>query len=303
VQNPDRLINREADMAAQHDLTYAQRDGRLVSISQVGRGLRPDCRCPACGGALIAKKGDVRRHHFAHASGQDCETAAESALHRLAKQLICTPGTRLALPEYHLEHVIKSERKPQRLREHVPGVGGRVISVASGVEEQRFEGLTADAVIEVAIGQGRPPRSLIVEIAVTHPSGKAKIRRLRRNGVPAVEVELSRVLSGRLSMEEGIRQALLDPQRVRWLFHPSESQPRQRLAARVRRVRASDQCLHFASRKDNGSSAPVASSHWTGWDRCVADHEARNGPLTIEAFSRLQDRYFRWKSGRINRNA
>lgn len=290
-------------MAAQHDLTYAQRNGRLVSISQVGRGLRPDCRCPACGGALIAKKGDVRRHHFAHASGQDCETAAETTLHRLAKQLICTPGTRLALPEYQLEHVLKSERKPQRLRERVTGVGGGVISVASGVEEQRFEGFTADAVIEVAAGQGRPPRSLIVEIAVTHPCGRARIRRLRRNGIPAVEVDLSRVLSGRLSMEEGIGQALLDPQRVRWLFHPSENQARQRLAARVRRLRAGDHCLRIAPKKRNVSNSPVASGHWTGWDRCVADYEARNGPLTIEAYSRLRDWYVLGKRRWISRKA
>lgn len=289
-------------MAARHDLTHGLRDGELISISHVGRGLRPDCLCPACGDALIAKKGDVRRHHFAHAGGQDCETAAETALHWLAKQLICRPGTRLALSKYHLEQVFKISGQLQRLREPVPSVRGGAISVASGVEERRFEGFTVDAVIEVARGQARPPRSLIVEIAVTHPCGKAKISRLRRNGVPAVEVDLSRVLSGRLSMEEGIGQALLDPQRVRWLFHPSENQARQRLAARVRRLRAGDHCLHIASHNDNASNSRVTSSCWTGWDRCVADYEARNGPLTIEAFSRLQDRYLRWKRGRISRN-
>lgn len=290
-------------MSARHDLTYAQQDGKLISISQVARGLRPDCRCPACGGVLIAKKGDVRRPHFAHAGGQDCETAAETALHRLAKQMTCTPGARLAIPEYHLVRAFNTAEGRQRLSEAVPGVRAGVVSIASGVEEQRFEGFTADAVIEVAMGRGRLPRSLIVEIAVTHPSGKAKIGRLRRNGVPAVEVELSRVLSGRLSMEEGIRQSLLDPQRVRWLFHPSENQARQRLAARVRRVRAGDHRLHIAPKKRNVSNSPVASSHWTGWDRCVADYESRNGPLTIEAYSRLRDWYVLRKRRWGNRKA
>jgi hypothetical protein len=110
------------------------------------------------------------------------------------------------------------------------------------------------------------------------------------------------VLLGRLAMEEGVIQTLLDPQRVRWLFHPLENQPRQRLAARVRRVRAGDYRLHIAPLKGNASSSQVTSSHWTGWDRCVADYEARNGPLNIEAYSRLRDWYVRRKRGRINRN-
>lgn len=289
-------------MAARHDLTYALRYGCLVSISQVGRGLQADCHCPACGAMVIAKKGDVRSHHFSHASGQDCATAAETAVHLLAKGMICTPGAQLTLPEYGLEKRLRVNGRIQLLQERVLGVSGGPIVVASGAEERRFKGFTADAVIDVAVGKGRPPRSLIVEIAVTHPSGKVKIRRLRHNGIPAVEVDLRHVLSGRHDIGEGIREALLDQRRVRWLFHPSENQARRRLAARVRRVRAGDHYLHSASHEDSNSRPRVDRSRWTGWDRCVADHEARNGPLTLEEFGKLQDWYFRrtWGS-RIKR--
>jgi hypothetical protein len=43
----------------------------LVYINQVTRGKLDSIRCPYCGGALLAKKGDIKTHHFAHA-GETC---------------------------------------------------------------------------------------------------------------------------------------------------------------------------------------------------------------------------------------
>ena len=63
-------------------------DGRLVEVSQVERGLACDCRCCACGERLLAKKGEVNVQHFAHLSGSDCATGAETTLHLAAKQLV-----------------------------------------------------------------------------------------------------------------------------------------------------------------------------------------------------------------------
>ncbi|MCK7461038.1 MAG: hypothetical protein MZU84_02695 [Sphingobacterium sp.] len=63
-------------------------NGHLVSVDEVARGKACDCCCPACGEVLIARQGEVRTWHFAHASGNDCDGGAESALHKAAKQLI-----------------------------------------------------------------------------------------------------------------------------------------------------------------------------------------------------------------------
>jgi len=41
-----------------------------------------------CGEVLIARQGDGRAWHFAHASGSDCHGAADGALHKVAKQLV-----------------------------------------------------------------------------------------------------------------------------------------------------------------------------------------------------------------------
>lgn len=68
-------------------LTYAyDTNGNFVNIDDVAKGLSCGCFCPSCGQKLIARNGGIKRiHHFAHASGIDCETAYETMLHKLAK--------------------------------------------------------------------------------------------------------------------------------------------------------------------------------------------------------------------------
>lgn len=68
-------------------LTYAfNSNGNFVHIDDVPKGLACDCYCPSCKEKLVAKNGGVKRiHHFAHASGMDCEAAYETMLHKLAK--------------------------------------------------------------------------------------------------------------------------------------------------------------------------------------------------------------------------
>jgi hypothetical protein len=61
---------------------------RVVHINDVERGRACDCTCPGCGVPLTAVKGRVRQHHFRHAVELDCEGAAESAIHRAAKQML-----------------------------------------------------------------------------------------------------------------------------------------------------------------------------------------------------------------------
>lgn len=66
---------------------------RLVHINEASRGLACHCRCVVCEEALIARKGEVREHHFAHASNKaPCDASHESLLHRYAKQVILDAG-------------------------------------------------------------------------------------------------------------------------------------------------------------------------------------------------------------------
>lgn len=74
-------------MSRKRLLTYAfNLNGDFVYIDEVSTGLACDCYCPSCNEKLVAKNcGTKRIHHFAHASGVDCEGAYESMLHKLAK--------------------------------------------------------------------------------------------------------------------------------------------------------------------------------------------------------------------------
>lgn len=71
-------------------LTYAlNANGKLVHIDSVSTGLSCRCFCPNCKSELVAKNGGNRMsHHFAHANGSDCVGAIESALHRMAKDIL-----------------------------------------------------------------------------------------------------------------------------------------------------------------------------------------------------------------------
>lgn len=73
-------------------LTYAlNKEGDLVHIDSVPNGNECECFCPHCKSELCAKNGGSGLkmvHHFAHINGADCVGAVESALHKMAKDVI-----------------------------------------------------------------------------------------------------------------------------------------------------------------------------------------------------------------------
>jgi len=79
-------------MISQAYLTYAiNQEGELVHVDSVPNGNECGCKCPNCGSNLCAKNGgDGTKmiHHFAHQSGADCVGAVESALHKMAKDIL-----------------------------------------------------------------------------------------------------------------------------------------------------------------------------------------------------------------------
>jgi len=72
-------------------LVYAlDKEGALVHVDDVPNGFGCGCICPNCKARLNAKNnGENNAHHFAHEKGSDCIGAVESALHLLAKEVLC----------------------------------------------------------------------------------------------------------------------------------------------------------------------------------------------------------------------
>jgi len=148
--------------------------GRMMSVVEVPSGLEWQCRCPACGCRLVAKKGDQIAHHFAHEADADCATAYETMLHRLTKQVILDAGG-LTVPPL-VVHYLNFERRVH------PAAW---VSFDHVEKEVRWPGFQPDIVAHPA------NRQLAVEIKVAHTCGPEKIEIVRASGLAMPEIDVS----------------------------------------------------------------------------------------------------------------
>jgi hypothetical protein len=187
-----------------------------MEVGQVKRGLACECRCPGCGESLLARKGEVKAQHFAHSSGAECATGAETSLHLAAKQLV---KERLWIQLPPVE-VTATRDDPQcgLFQAHKTfGAGG----------EWRFD----DVVLEMTVGNIRPDAvgfaasvGHAVEIRVTHKVDEEKQSHLVSLGMPAIEVNLAPMVGKVFSFESLEAVVLRSTDNKTWLFHPSQAE-------------------------------------------------------------------------------
>ncbi|MEZ4723010.1 MAG: competence protein CoiA family protein [Flavobacteriales bacterium] len=150
-------------------LLEAERDGELISIDEVDSGLACNCVCPACKEPLVARKGAVKAHHFAHHK-TDCESAIETVLHLKAKEIISKSNTFVTPPLYFRNqgHLIFEEQS-------IP---------IDRVWLEKFEGsIKPDIIIE---SKGR---KVFVEVVVTHGIDWTKLSRIRKMRIPTIGID------------------------------------------------------------------------------------------------------------------
>jgi competence protein CoiA len=190
------------------------KNGELVSVADVERGQACECTCPACGAPVIARQGDVRVWHFAHASESDCPGGAEGALHLAAKQVI-RQAAGLMLPGVVAKHSYRSPDGRQGQGE------ASLPEVWIDFEEVKTEVRFGEVVPDV-VGQNAGATYLI-EIGVTHFVDADKLAHLQRLALPAIEVDLSRF--ERQSWDwEALEQAVLHAtDNKTWLVCHSDS--------------------------------------------------------------------------------
>lgn len=192
---------------------YAFRGEQLVHVSAVARGRACDCICAGCGQALIARKGAVRAHHFAHFGTSPCNGGVETVLHRLGKELVATLDW-IALPEYRFKAPVRSPEGAERMFERVVFPSRRVRVTASSTETP-----IAELVADVVLMSGS--RKLLVEICVTHAVDRAKLRKVRRFGMSMIEIRLSP--DDAMLTRDALRTLLQgDRARKSWLFSPQQ---------------------------------------------------------------------------------
>ncbi|NAX45449.1 hypothetical protein CAG70_00290 [Photobacterium halotolerans] len=184
------------------ELKYGLRDNQLVHIDDVISGKACNCFCPGCLGPLLAKKGRIREHHFAHIDS-DCQHGVESALHFLAKEVIEKSG-QITLAAVTLAF--------NSNREDLVVYPEQTVSI-DRVEIERSEGgIRPDLILHVGTSQ------LLVEIYVTHKVDKAKRKYLRENLLSCIEIDLSKVPRD-IDIEALSSLILGNTDNKKWLFN------------------------------------------------------------------------------------
>jgi len=166
-------------------------EGKLVHISQVERGRASNCFCPYCKAPLVAKKGSVKAHHFAHSNdSEDCKHGYESAVHLLAKAILKKSKT-IALPPYEVSYDEKPESDPE------------IFSLLDGLYGYQyayhFQTFTFDEIQnEVHLGDFIPDSiavknetKLLVEFRFTHAVDEDKFEKIRAKGLSCIEIDIS----------------------------------------------------------------------------------------------------------------
>lgn len=173
-------------------------NNNLVQIENVERGLACKCTCFECGEIVIARKGDIKEHHFAHASNKEsCNINPESVLHKYAKEVI-------------LESM------------------GLILPAVPNTEDNEAAWWTFEKIIpEFHLGLIRPDLAcyhnnepVFIEIAVTHFIDENKLKIIESMNVKTLEIDLSNLLLTELVIpsEQAKKMILESLDNKSWLY-------------------------------------------------------------------------------------
>lgn len=259
-------------MEANFIIGYGVKFGELVHISNVSKGLACQCKCANCGKLLVAKKGELKVHHFAHEANSECNGAAETTLHLLSKKIIGELDT-IFIPPYHF---LKSKRHRHGVNvSHAEKiVNGGEIKIDEVVIEKYLRNFKPD--ILIASGQ----KQLIIEIAVTHKVNRAKLRLIRKYDSPAIEISLE-LIDALLSPEQLKEKLKNDLKSKAWLFHPMQRSAERtfieqfRQVRRTNRVKIKTENISIQRRHDSQKSSSLHEKN--EYDRVADEFNSKYG--------------------------
>lgn len=164
---------------------FGLKDGRLHFVTQVETGLACGCTCPdpTCGKPLVARNKPSperkRAYHFMHAGESDGCAGRESALHRMAKEVLLHAAS-LQLPPW----------ESAALR--VPP--GRLVTAGGSASEVNvLDGQLRPDIRLGGLVDGCPLTPLFVEVRVHHAVDVYKAERVRAGRLSMIEIDLSNI--------------------------------------------------------------------------------------------------------------
>lgn len=216
-------------------LVYGMRDDRSVHISELAAtegGARCDCICPACREPLIAKRGQVVTHHFAHANGAECATAGETGLHLRAKELI-VQSRQVILPHLAITVTALAKYGEQGIELSASAKGETILvrgPLRIGLEAADPELWESDGFRPDVTGTLRG-RRLFIEVRVTHRVDDDKRAKVAQAGTSCLELDLSDI--DVMCTPSQIEEVLQESARWIWVHHAREEETRAELSRRV----------------------------------------------------------------------
>ncbi|MEW8482386.1 MAG: competence protein CoiA family protein [Candidatus Thiodiazotropha endolucinida] len=221
---------------------YNPTNDTFVDVEDVPRGAKCGCICPACKTPLIARQGEEKEWHFAHASRKvyektqkECEFSFYLSVRMMARQIIGNE-LKITLPEYQ-----------DSVSKYIPDLGyplhepfviteSKEIYLTNVSVEQNFEGVAVDIVGYIS--------DFKFAIYFTHP-GRAIPQELkspkdRYCGVISIALDnLSSTLFRQAKNKKQSYQSALieflsnDISSKQWVFHPRYQRCHQQAMERL----------------------------------------------------------------------
>lgn len=223
-------------------LLHGIKNGEIVNISSVESGLVCDCLCPACKTPLVAKKGGINVHHFAHQNGIDCNKWYEITQHFKYKTDECDKDNQNISCSEHQNgnnyygegetalHILAKKILENEKKVLIPPVkirfynGGTIWDISTlgmirfkeSYQEKSLGSVVPDLLIHFK------DRLLAIEIYVTNKTDESKINKYQTLGISAIEINLSNI-SHNPEIED-LKKALFNPNNYSWLYNSKQKE-------------------------------------------------------------------------------
>jgi len=183
------------------NLEYAMKGETLVHVSSVERGLMCGCTCPGCGASLIARKGQIKAHHFAHKNAE-CEYGTETMLHIMAKSIL-EQEKKILLPKVEIRFELFAASITSE---------PRLVPITDVTLEKRLGDFVPDLLVQIS------GKFVIIEILVTHKVDDLKLNKIKDSQISAIEIDLSK-FDRSITLEE-LRDILINRvDNKSWIFN------------------------------------------------------------------------------------
>lgn len=202
---------------------YGQRNGMVMHIDDVSSGLACGCTCLGCGNQLVARKGEIYRHHFAH-HVQSENPCCESIVHKLSKDII-REHKKVRLPKFVCSHVEKDVYGEEISEKYEQAA--RTVSFSS-IELEKSNGSYRPDVV----GKFEEDEYIAIEIVMTNDVSEAKKKKIK-----ALQHDVLRIyMSGYSSNDEYeiLKSAVLYEAPRDWVFNSTHAAASKEIKQKVK---------------------------------------------------------------------